>query len=509
MHRVLLADDDTIVRLYLTDIVNWKQYDMEVVGAARDGMEALEMIHRMEPDIVLTDISMPKMDGVELIRQIRSEGFDGVVDVLSCHDDFELVKNAMKEGADDYLLKNHLNDRSVTQILEKIHTQIHQREKKTMQHQELRSLASRGLKSIQREFLIAVLRGTLTEDDLEDKLKEAGLHGKYRRLMTVCIRPLDADREQVESLLTLCDQRMKHENAEILYLHDDILVMLIDLTDEPSAQKAEELKNRLQMLIRRLAEQYLNLQTAMASSGICDGKSAIADALRQANETMSNSFYGGGCWQYGVDPALQTELPRSAVQFAQLLPELLTDAGDEEIRSIYEQALDSIREERVLPGMVIEWLRECDTIAQYRRSEAQYTAVRCWENCLGFAEDYLTVRMQKQDKKIPENVSPTIRRAIQYMYANFDKPIGLTQVSQHVHLSSAYFSTVFKQEMNVGFSEFLLTIRMEWVCQQLTTTSFTIKQISSNAGFPDYPYFCKTFKKMYGISPAAYRKEHS
>ena len=116
MHRVLLADDDTIVRLYLTDIVNWKQYDMEVVGAARDGMEALEMIRRMEPDIVLTDISMPKMDGVQLIRQIRSEGFDGVIDVLSCHDDFDLVKNAMKEGADDYLLKNHLNDRSVTQI---------------------------------------------------------------------------------------------------------------------------------------------------------------------------------------------------------------------------------------------------------------------------------------------------------------------------------------------------------------------------------------------------------
>ena len=109
MHRVLIVDDDMIVRMYLRDIIRWESYGFTVIGLARDGEEALEIVHREQPDVILTDISMPRMNGIELIAHLRRENYDGVIDVLSCHDDFELVKSAMQRGADDYLLKNYLH----------------------------------------------------------------------------------------------------------------------------------------------------------------------------------------------------------------------------------------------------------------------------------------------------------------------------------------------------------------------------------------------------------------
>lgn len=509
MHSILLVDDDMIVRTYLTEIVKWEEHGFKVVGTARDGEEALELSRSLQPDVVITDISMPRMDGVELIHCLRTEGYDGVIDVMSCHDDFDLVKNAIQGGADDYLLKNHLNEREVREMVKKISSQIEKRQRRSKQFDELQTLASRGMKEMRRELLIGILRGTVDEENMGDMLRNAGLHCSYRRLMTVLIRPIRADQEQVDTLLNLCDQRFQQERADIMYLHRDILCMLIDLTEEPSMKKASDLSERLQTLVQRMSEQYLNLEVAMAASGVCDGKNAIADSLRQANGVILNSFYGAGRWRYGVDRAMADELPEEAKIFTAKLPDLMRDADDRELRNEYEAALMAIKQVRVNQGVVISWMHECDAAVNYRRPEAQYTSMRQWDDYFCCIDEYIAERGRKKRNKIPENASPAIRRAVQYIYAHFDEPISLSLVAQHIHLSSTYFSTLFKSEMGVGFSEFLTALRMEWVCERMKSTSLTIRQISMEAGFPDYPYFCKTFKKLHGTSPAAYRKEHS
>ena len=106
--KTVIADDDHLVRSYLKMLSSWERAGFEIAADARDGEEALEALERTGAELLVTDISMPLLDGIELIRKIRRTNQKLYIIVLSCHDEFEFVKDAMKEGADEYVLKNTL-----------------------------------------------------------------------------------------------------------------------------------------------------------------------------------------------------------------------------------------------------------------------------------------------------------------------------------------------------------------------------------------------------------------
>ena len=118
MFRTLLVDDDFLVRSYLKTLNAWEKAGYEVVKDVQDGEEALHVLEEEKIDVIITDISMPLMDGIELIRHIREEKENIYIMVLSCHDDFEYVKEAMRLGADEYILKNTLDEDTLLEILE-------------------------------------------------------------------------------------------------------------------------------------------------------------------------------------------------------------------------------------------------------------------------------------------------------------------------------------------------------------------------------------------------------
>ena len=113
MRKALLADDDFLVRSYLKMLSSWEKAGFEITADVRDGEEALEVLKQEPVELVVTDIAMPLMDGIELIKEIKKNYPKVYVIVLSCHDEFDYVKKAMKEGADEYVLKNTLNEESL------------------------------------------------------------------------------------------------------------------------------------------------------------------------------------------------------------------------------------------------------------------------------------------------------------------------------------------------------------------------------------------------------------
>ena len=133
MFQTLLVDDDFLVRSYLKTLDSWEKAGYEVVRDVQDGEEALEVMNQEKIDIVVTDISMPLMDGIELIKAVKKNWPEVSVIVLSCHDDFEYVKEAMRLGADEYILKNTLDENSLLEVLEKAKAQIEAKKAKTTQ----------------------------------------------------------------------------------------------------------------------------------------------------------------------------------------------------------------------------------------------------------------------------------------------------------------------------------------------------------------------------------------
>ena len=118
MNKISIAiiDDESLVRLGIKSSVEWENYGYEIIGEADNGQNGLEMIQQKQPDIVLLDICMPVMDGIEVLKRLQQMEIDCKVIILSCHDDFHFVKEAMKNGAYDYLRKNEINSANILNI---------------------------------------------------------------------------------------------------------------------------------------------------------------------------------------------------------------------------------------------------------------------------------------------------------------------------------------------------------------------------------------------------------
>lgn len=137
VYRVLIVDDENIVRIALQMIIDWEKYELEIAGTASNGKEALEMIENQKIDIVITDLKMPIMDGIELITELRRKSYKGEILILSNYDDFELVRQGMVQGAADYLLKFSLNPETFIEVLEKLKEKIRLQRSSLEEQEEL------------------------------------------------------------------------------------------------------------------------------------------------------------------------------------------------------------------------------------------------------------------------------------------------------------------------------------------------------------------------------------
>lgn len=500
MKKVLIVDDDALVRMFLRQIIPWEDEGYTVAGDARDGEEALELAGQTQPDLVLSDVSMPTMDGVELVRRLRAEGFEGGMIMLSCHDDFEYVKNAMQLGADEYLLKNHLSPDALRAALEAVSSK---RAAIQTPAPAIEKLAQKGKRALQQEALERLLAGQPEEPSL---LREAGFSARYRVCVACLLRmPPDAAR-----LFELCCQIASAgdlPDVEAARVGPHGCAFLLDLTGQPSELARQERARSLAARVEMGLKSYLQLETVMGVSRPCSGAHAVSEALRQANEALVAAFYGDGTYWYGTEGAVLSEaVPGDAARFEEALPSLLT--GDTvTFEAAFAGALAAFARERTLPGIVLHWLQSCDAKAGITRTPKAYAALGRLSDCQGCAAEYLLRIEALANQSLPRNLSPQIAAAVRYLQAHFPEPVTLGDAAAAAGFNSSYFSSVFKRELGVGFSEYLTDLRLARVRQQLLEGGGTIKEIAQHAGFFDYRHFCKTFKKKTGLSPAEYRKE--
>ncbi|MDR3765773.1 MAG: AraC family transcriptional regulator [Butyricicoccus sp.] len=502
MYRVLLADDDMIVHMFLKDAFDWATYGFSVAGDARDGEEALQLFRQIRPALVLTDISMPRINGIELIRKLRQEeGFEGAIIALSCYDDRALVQQAIQNGADEYLLKNHLSEQTMGAVMQKIHDRVAARPCVSDTVSPAQQI-HQTYEIARRDWMEYILSGGNDPAVLTEKLHGAGLDSKYRRAAALLIAPLHADEGQTNALHELASRRVLDERCIFLHTSHNGFALLADFSGNPSTSDALAALHTWQAQIADLAMQYLNLTVNFFISSICEGEQAVVHAFRQAHAMLPYGFYGAGHWQYGTQAPLSDGCPPEAEQFIRDLPALLQSI--EQLPAAYEAALQAFAHHKVQPGILLDWLRRCDYAAGIVRSEKEYSMLRHFSDYTSLEQAYLP----QAALDLPASAGPAVRAAARYVQEHYAEPIGLGHAARHVNLSSAYLSTLFKQEMGISFSKYLIRIRIVQIQQRLLHSTLTIKQISEDAGFHDYQYFCKAFKRETGVSPTEFRQKY-
>lgn len=523
MYRTVIVDDDFLVRSYLKQLKAWKQAGYEIIADLRDGEEALAYIEKERPDLVVTDISMPLMDGIELIRRLREKDAGVYIIVLSCHDDFEYVKEAMKLGANEYVLKNSLNDESLGELLLKTKSSLAGMQRQQKAEDETKKLVQMGRHSLRYHFFNGLLSGSLSDEERESKRAEAGIAGKYANSAVVslfipgfqelkgrltAVELEQYSRHMLEKLTAAISEILREEKqyVEEIYLGEGVFCCFLDLS---RMHRMSLMKQRLTSVatacLRCSREE--DVAYSVAVSGICFGGEGIRQAYQQIRELTKLYFYeDSSVLYYEGEPLIGHEIPPKAQALQKEIAACITGGQPDKMQEAFGQAVELFRSCRTEGRLVVHWLRELEQKIGVQRSPEAYSGIVKASQLQDFCEEYRRELFAVKKRGIPDGAGPVIRVVADYLHEHYREQIGLTDAADAAKVNSAYLSYLFKQEMGIGFSNYLMELRIEYAKGLLKNTNEKIKEVAVLSGIPDYHYFSKAFKKMTGMSPADYRR---
>lgn len=505
MLRLLIVDDDILARTYVKEFYPWAQEGFALVEDASNAEEALARAEEERLDVVLTDLNMPGMGGIELIGRLRAQGFDGGLLVLSCHEEFAYVKEAMRLGADEYLLKSCLSKESLCQALARVTQCLAARRAAAEEQALLRRMAEKGSRMTQRELIEALLSRERGWEEQYAETRQAGLRHRYYRAACILLSAGDAQPAREQPLLGGCRRIAAPHGGELIDLGRGRYAALYDFSGEPSSMRQSEVLSQQGAELTRFLSGEQRVECRAGVSMVCEGGGTVARAVRQAEEALHLTFYGGTLRQFDEASRLTSRLPGACEQFLQELPHALARGDGAAISAGFAEALHALAQRHVREEAVRGFLRACDTAAEAERPAGFYEGLGLLADCARCLPAYLALADAAALRA--QGLSPAVSRAMQYVRRHYTEPIGLGHAAREVGLSLPYLSRAFKRETGMGFNEYLLDCRLREVCGALESSLDTIKSIAAHAGFHDYQHFCKVFKKKYGQSPASYRKE--
>lgn len=497
-YSALIVDDEAIIRRGLRDTLKWKPMGFERVECAENGEQALEMTAQMRPDLVITDVMMPMMDGLEYIQRLHAANLSVKIIILSGYDRFAFAQRAISYGAFAYLLKPVENAELEAQI-QRAMTELE--ESRAARRDFLQAKASE--RRLQRFLLADLARGFYDKESeaLED-LEEYGLS----MLSTPCWGGLlyPADGDEIQDLRAIrrdLDSFMEREKGHALIIGKDFF-LIAPLGKETMMAQAERL---LKEICERLGSGW-NL--ALGGSG--RGPLFPYQLLREAEFTISLAPAGRGM----VVGPLGAGAPHT---WEQHLVEALRKGNFEGVDMALDQYWTAARRGQIRLQACREGFRGLfKWVIQMAQDQGNFSWAAGMDpmNRLNAAQSLnqleKVVRGVLMDAarrvRTQAHTRPEIDQALDYMNANYQNPLTLNQVASHVHLSPCYLSRVFKRETGAGFLECLSRIRVEKAMELIRAGDDRVYEVAGKVGYTDAVYFGQIFKKFVHKTPQEFAR---
>lgn len=500
MKRVLIVDDDFLVRTYLKQMINWEAQGFYIVGDAKNGREALEILQRDGADILIADVSMPIMDGIELTRWAKKNSPRTHILILSCHDDFIYVKAAMKLGIDDYLLKNNLTAESLLEALNKISFEEAENDP------AIERLALIGRKKLREDFFHAFDFGG---EKLEELARDAELNLDFESATVFMIIPKNwRERERIlsdaerENFLSAFAEMSLNTCKNLI---GDKMVPLIFVSHKGGffhwcliADKSRELAERLQTF----SKLYFNLELKIFLSPPKNNLAELSAQWQKIYDVRADAFYSDEkivCTEELVP--LEIKIGNELKTLGRELVEALSYT-DEDFLSVLKIFRERLLAAKLHPEILSAFVGEL--FFEERDSMPSPMQAENFSEWFSRLENFLNDLRGRQGK---DYLHPAIRLALRYIEEHYREEISQSNVAEAVYLNPSYFSTLFKKSLGKGFAEYLIDLRIEHVKDRLTTSNEKIKEIAASEGFRDFQYFAKLFKRLTNLTPSQYRQK--
>lgn len=535
MPTILIVDDEAIFRKGLRKMIEASPGSWQVAGEAKDGYEALELVESLKPDVLLTDIRMPRMDGLQLIRIAKERFPKLLVIVLSGFDEFTYLQQSLRHGVRDYLMKP-VEREELFKTLDKLEGEL----AKSHSAPELYAAEPADARMIRQhvsEHLVAgLLKGYVNESDLA-LLGRIGVTFRepYFACMIIKLDKDALDQERYEkadpSLFQLYIQQIVQELLDqrakgfSFILSETEVVALVNLaspaeTTDPLTELSETIRRRMISLSR--------LTVTIGLGRIVDGFKEIPQSFQEAKIAQLHRLIVGGDrvisyarvkkggeeTTWGIVPELPFDLLQSSIQEGKpeqtkqyasaFITILCSQAKSPEI--IHQQICKLLihgYEEAEKLSLTANWLGD-KTIQAVLLEICSLTSrlelMDCCSAYLGRLAECFAHGQRHTD-------NDPIEKVIRYVNQHYKQPLSLTQVAEKVFLNPAYLSSLFKQRTGTSLVEYWTDLRVNDAKKRLVSSNEKVTVIAESTGFGNIRHFNRVFKSVTGLAPNDYREQ--
>ncbi|WP_139490867.1 response regulator [Brevibacillus dissolubilis] len=548
--KAMIVDDEVHILKNLSMVIPWAELGIEIVALAKNGVEALEQAEVHQPDLILSDIRMPMLDGIGLLQQLREQNHQCEVILLTGFTDFEYTRSAIRYGVKDYIVKP-INYQELHEVIERIAGQIRSRkqehvsemrkwrEMNEMAYQKLLFDALMGLSNPESRYLfdekgmaIEQLRFILFVVDVDEYAQQARhWDERERKVWNFAIHnvllDLIEEREIEATLLQMregewCilveqreDRGLRQSDGmiawaeDISYIVEHTLGFAVSIGVHEQAVGISELPPVYQQakktvhlhLMSKGSKVNVTAPKRTGASGETD-KSDHTDDTNPFGETTETSETEASWW-----PVLEEFVSRLKRNDVSNMQQSLHDL------QVYLQSishLSLVRAERILQYFVLHLVREMRDMKILSAEQEE----RVWsklEHSRGL-KDLLLLIQYLMESSIEESVKKKTSEVLmiaakEYIQRNLGRDLGIDEVAGFLEISSSYFSLIFKQHVGETFVEYVTRERMERALSLLVMSNKSITEISREVGYRERRYFTKVFQKCVGMTPSEYREK--
>lgn len=513
-YQVFFVEDEIVTREGIRDKVDWRGHGFEFCGEASDGEMALPLIQTLQPDVVMTDIKMPFMDGLQLCKIIRERMPWVKVIILSGHDEFEYAQKAIKLGVTEYLLKP-ITAQELHNVLQRIGAQIDGERKEQEHVRKLRVQVDEYQSTLREKFLLKLVVGALssTEAIEQSQALNIDLVARYYQVTVIRIERSDSALpfnyqacQQVHQII----ERLVEHNPDVFLLEKDpeeLALILKGNTPEFLIEENDLLLKRIEEEIRRSGSRIVIARGALKKR-IADIYQSFIEAMVNIKNVASDTRIDG-VELLKIDPAAIEQYLKFGTQeeFARFFDARIRPVGEAACRSamlknyIFIDLLVAVAKfVNTLGGNIDQIVPNFNTLGSVLAN------LRTIEQMRLQAQEIIVGALAFRDSQTTNQYARMIQHAKEYIAQHYlDPELSLNQVAVHVNLSPSYFSAVFSQECATTFKEYLTELRIRKAKELLRTTARRSYEISYQIGYSDPHYFSHVFRKATGLSPREFR----
>ncbi len=535
MYKVLIIDDEPIIRKGIKNIINWKQLDCEVCAEASDGTEGMELIKKLLPEIILTDIRMPGLDGLDMLKQVKDIVPNSKIIIVSGYREFDYVREAIKCGAFDFLLKpTRLEE--LTAVLARAVDVLNEQKLRHSEFDKFKLLFEQSIPLLKEKLLCdIVFEINSNENEMTEKMKLFNIH-----ISNFVFIVIENDMDE-SSVNTQYDKQLyqfgiinsfeeilaeKYE-VHVISLNSNKVGFIIQNNSHSGINMAEILEKTayLQEMIFNAFGISISIALSTEGSSVFE----LPEKLKECQYSLEYKSYLGNnsIIQYSdlnsffkyEDYSLLERYKKQLLEGVKAGNEALVKASTDSISNFISSNTISINYLKNFYYSALSSINNIRISVLAANSDKKHEEGKDIASLLKLIEksdntEEMNSLLQQVALKIANKVNSfnnksirvTLRKAIDYINEHYSESVTLNEVAEHTFVTTFYISRMFKKELGTSFIDYLNDIRIEKAKELLKDVKYKSYEVANLVGIPDPHYFSRLFKKHSGISPSEYRE---